>query len=228
MGKLYNEWISASASVKKRQQGKAKIFRKYASEVETINRIIKKPPHEVSVLEFGMGWGYWSRMAAAFNFKVTGVELSPERIRHAEALGVKVTTELADIPPQSIDFIYTNQVLEHIPEPGKILRQLHNLLPIGGVILIRVPDGSGVSSNIKKQGWKPEMNAVHPLEHINTFTRSALVKFGLANGFEPLRPPFRLSCHNPSHFLRSVKREFSDRYRAPHVYFKKVRQEPVQ
>lgn len=223
MSALYGDWISADDSLDKRQYGSANIFRKYAAEAETISRIVGKPPHQTSVLEFGMGWGYWSRMAAAFNFRVTGIELSPERIKHAHSLGVIAATDLAEVDYDSIDFIYANQVLEHIPEPDQVMRQLYNRLTVGGVILVRVPNGTGTSNTLRKKGWQPDMNAVHPLEHINTFTRSSLITLGRAIGLKPMRPPVRLSGNSPAHFLRSAKREISDRFLAPHVYFIKSR-----
>ena len=39
MEMLYGQWISAEQSLRKRRQGKAKLFRKYAAESETIARI---------------------------------------------------------------------------------------------------------------------------------------------------------------------------------------------
>ena len=219
---LYGKWINAEQSRRKRQHGKAKIFRKYAAECETIARLINKPPHKIRVVEFGMGWGYWCQMATAFNYDVTGLELSKERIDHAKSLGVSVATDFSQINAATVDFVYANQVLEHVANPRETIQQLANLLCPGGVLLIRVPDGSGIANSVRKSGWEPSMNAVHPLEHINTFTRDCLLALASDLGLQEIRAPVRLSAHTPVHFWRSIKREFNDRFRLPHIYLSRV------
>ena len=215
---LYSQWISAGQSRRKRQQGKQKLFRKYAAECETIARMIDKAPHDIRVVEFGMGWGYWCRMASAFNYNVTGLELSSERISHARTLGVSVATDFNDIEHSSVDFIYANQVLEHVANPGEIISQLKKLLAPSGILLLRVPDGRGVADTLRKTGWTPSLSAIHPLEHINAFTRTCLLTVSRGIGLQEIRPPLRLSANSPGHFLRSAMREFNDRLKLPHIY----------
>lgn len=215
---LYSQWISAEQSRRKRQQGKQKLYRKYAAECETIARLFNKPPHDIRVVEFGMGWGYWCRMAAAFNYNVTGMELSAERIAHAQSIGVTVAQNFSDIEPGSVDFIYANQVLEHVAHPGEIIRQLKQLLTPSGVLLLKVPDGRGIANTLRTRGWVSTMNAAHPLEHINTFTRKCLITICRETGLKERRAPIRISANTPGHFWRSAMREFNDRFRLPHVY----------
>lgn len=222
MSLLYEQWISAAASMRKRQHGKKKQFRKYAAECETIARMIDKPPHDIRVVEFGMGWGYWSRMAVAFNYQVTGLELSSERIAHAQSMGVQVATDFKQIPESGVDFIYANQVLEHIANPREILAQLKALLAPDGILLIRVPDARGIAHRLRRNGWAPSMSAVHPLEHINAFTRTCLLTVASELELKEVRAPIRLSAHTPAQLWRSAMREFNDRFRLPHIYFRKT------
>ncbi len=215
---LYGQWIDADQSRRKRQQSKSKLFQKYAAECETIARLIDKPPHDIRVVEFGMGWGYWCRMATAFNYKVTGMELSSERISHAQSMGVSIATDFSDIEASSVDFIYANQVLEHVADPAQIISQLKTLLAPSGVLLLRVPDGRGVADTLRTSGWSPSMNAIHPLEHINAFTRTCLVTLCRGLGLKEISAPVRLSANTPGRFWRSARREFNDRFKLPHVY----------
>lgn len=215
---LYSQWISAGQSLRKRQQGKPRLFRKYAAECETIARMTGKPPHKTRVIEFGMGWGYWSRMAAAFNYNVTGLELSSERIAHAQAMGVAVADDFSQVEPSSADFIYANQVLEHVADPRDIIVQLKSLLAPSGILLLRVPDGKGIANTLRNSGWHPSLEAIHPLEHINAFSRRCLIQNAAELGLREVRAPVRLSANTPAHFWRSAMREFNDRFRLPHVY----------
>lgn len=219
---LYSQWISAEQSRRKRQQGNQKLFRKYAAECEIIARMIGKPSHEIRVVEFGMGWGYWCRMAAAFNYQVTGLELSSERVAHAQSLGVNTASHFSDIEASSIDFIYANQVIEHVASPVEIITQLKKLLTPTGVLMLRVPDGRGIADELRANGWNPSMSAIHPLEHINAFTRSCLLATGQQIGLTEISAPFRLSAHTLTHFWRSAMREYNDRFRRPHVYLRQT------
>lgn len=219
---LYSHWISTEQSRRKREHAKSKLFRKYAAECETIARLVKKPPHKIRVVEFGMGWGYWCRMAMAFNFQVIGMELSPARVAHAKSLGVSAVGSFDQIENASIDFIYANQVFEHLANPLEILGQLTELLAPNGVVLLRVPDGRGIAQTLRRTGWNQQMKSIHPLEHINAFSRDSLIQMASLVGLTECRAPMRLSCHNPAQFFRSAKREFNDRFVLPHVYFKRA------
>jgi len=222
MNLLYSEWISAQESLKKRRTGKAKQFRKYAAEAELLGRMIDKHNHDISVVEFGMGWGYWSRMAAAFNYQVVGIELSQERIQHAQSLGVPSVANIGDISAASVDFIYANQVFEHIANPLETLKELTTLLCDGGVIHIRVPDGANLAAQLKENGWSPSLEAIHPLEHINAFSRSSLVKLASSAGLTEIRAPLRISARSVGNVWLSIVREYRDRYKEPHIYFTKA------
>jgi len=155
-------------------------------------------------------------VARAHGLAVTGFELSARRRRHAQEMGLDVITELPP-PGEHYDVVYANQVFEHLPDPLETLRQLGARLAPGGLIYIRVPDGRGVADTLSWRGWIPELDAIHPLEHINCFIRSTLLKLGAGAGFEVVNPPLRLSWGN---VLGGLRREFADRYVTTHLYFR--------
>ena len=120
---LYQDWIDSVRSLHKKQSAKSKLFRQYAGQVHTLARLFNRPPHQVRVLDFGMGWGYWSRMAQAHGFDVTGYELSPQRGRHARDMGIKVVDKLPENGAR-FDYIHANQVFEHLSDPLQTLKDL--------------------------------------------------------------------------------------------------------
>lgn len=187
-----------------------------------ISRLIDRAPHETSVVEFGMGWGYWCRMAMAFNYRVTGIELSPERVAHAASMGVASVPAIDHLPPASVHFIYANQVFEHLAEPQQTMRELSALLAEDGVMLIRVPNARHTASQLRSNGWQPELAAIHPLEHINAFTRSSLLRAARCARLRPASVPLRLGSRSLKHFWSSARREFNDRFREPHIYLVKA------
>ncbi len=218
MGRLYDRWVDQARSLEKKRHAKASRYRQYAGQIMTLMRIFPARPDSIRVLDFGMGWGYWARMAAAHGLDVCGFELSPARRAHAEAMGVRVIDRL----PQAgdcFDFIYANQVFEHLADPRATLQALVARLAPQGVLQIRVPDGRGIAARLESSGWSPDMDAIHPLEHINCFDRAALLSFTAGAGLRAFDPPARLSWGN---LPGSLRREFNDRFRAPHLYLRRA------
>jgi len=216
MQALYRNWIDNERSLRKKRNAKAKLFRQYAGQIQSLTSLLAGAPSQMRVLEFGMGWGYWSRMAQAHGLDVTGYELASERRDYARAMGVKVVAELP-APGAHFDCLYANQVFEHLPDPATSLRELCARLAPGGLVYIRVPDGRGIGERLARQGWSPELDAIHPLEHINCFTRKTLIELGAGEGLKPLNPPLRLHWGS---FLSGLRREISDRYLTTHVIFR--------
>ena len=214
---LYGEWVDNAASLLKKQNTKARLFRQYAGQLETIGRLFKRLPHETQLLEIGMGWGYWCRMAKAFGYSVQGLELSPERIDYARGMGVEVIEKLPDSGPH-YDFIFANQVFEHLEQPLHTLRELVDCLKPEGIVYLRVPDGRGVEKRLRHKGWQSELDAVHPLEHINCFTRESLITLAKNAGLKPVRASLRIDV---TRFWGGLKREINDRWLTTHIFFQR-------
>ena len=213
---LYDNWVDAEASLAKKQNAKAKLFRQYAGQIETLSRLFSRPPQQVKLLDFGMGWGYWSRMALAFGFQVQGLELSTQRAEYARAMGIEVVDQLPDAGPR-YHFIYANQVFEHLENPLQTLQLLQSRLKPDGLIYLRVPDGGDIEKNLERSGWNSDLDAIHPLEHINCFTRASLISLASRAGLQPLQPPLRLNLRS---LWGGIKREYADRFVTTHIYFK--------
>ncbi len=214
---LYGEWVDQQKSRGKKQQAKAKLFRQYAGQLDTISRLLPLPPHQSNILEYGMGWGYWSRMASAFGYQVSGLELSPERVEHVRSLGLKVIDALPEAG-EHFDLIYANQVFEHLDQPMQVLSDLSTCLKPDGIVYLRVPDGAGVEKTLRQSGWNASLDAIHPFEHINCFTRKTLILLGRKAGLVPVQPPLRIEL---SRFWGGLKREVNDRWFTTHVFFRK-------
>ncbi|MCP4980708.1 MAG: class I SAM-dependent methyltransferase [Gammaproteobacteria bacterium] len=213
---LYRDWIDHEASLKKKQTASAKLFRQYAGQLHSLARLFDKRPDQTRVLEYGMGWGYWSRMAQAHGFDVVGYELSPQRVEYARQMGIRVIDSLPSESP-GFDCIFANQVFEHLPEPLQTLQELCRHLRPGGFVYIRVPDGRGVAGHLRQKGWSPALDAIHPLEHINCFTRNTLIMLGDNAGLKPFNPPLRINLDS---FWGGLKRELADRLLTTHLFLR--------
>ncbi len=217
MSALYGKWVDNEKSLHKKQQANARLFRQYAGQLENISQLFRQPSHQLKILEYGMGWGYWSRMASAFGYQVSGLEVSPERVEHARSLGVNTIQSLPD-GGSNFDFIYANQVFEHLDHPLQTLCELRDQLKTGGIIYLRVPDGRKVESQLRSHGWSENLNAIHPLEHVNCFTRKTLKTLAKNARLNPVQPPLRVDIKR---FWGGLKREINDRWLTTHIYFRR-------
>lgn len=98
------------------------------------------------VLDVGCGGGLLSEAMAASGAHVTALDLAPELIEvarlHLLESGLDVdyrlqsVESLADEAPASFDAITCMEMLEHVPDPGSVLRACAKLLKPGGVLLL--------------------------------------------------------------------------------------------
>jgi 2-polyprenyl-3-methyl-5-hydroxy-6-metoxy-1,4-benzoquinol methylase len=200
---LYEEWIDPGVVFRNHQRNDGlAVFTKHAQEVATIIAHIQKVPADIKVLDFGMGWGQWALMAKGFGCDAYGTELSEARIRFAKSNGVKIVG-LNELSGHSFDFINTDQVFEHLPNPLETLVHLRAALHKDGLLKICVPTANDISRRIALMDWtapkgtKNSLNAVAPLEHINYFRRESLLRMAsLADMQEvsiPLMTQYRFS-----------------------------------
>lgn len=219
MKKLYEDWIGSESSQEKKAKAALPFFTAYARDMERIASLLEKKPGELHLIDYGMGWGYWCLMAKAFGFKVTGIELSRERIEFATANGIATLDDISRVAAESVGFVNADQVFEHIPAPKNTLKELAALLLPQGVIRIAVPDGGSVRERLKDQSWSASKDALHPLEHINCFTGKSLVHLAREAGLE-LISPWSLWKKGP-HFLRYLPHFLYHQYATTALYFKK-------
>ena len=201
MLRLYEYWIDSGKVFNQGLQGdNLDYYSAYAQELMYIISHFGKVPSALNFFDFGMGWGKWALMAKAFGCNSYGTELSPERIEHAKSNGIKIVT-WDEIPQHRFDFINTEQVFEHISEPLQTLSHLQKALKPEGILKISVPTANDIERRLKLMDWKAakdsknSLNPVAPLEHINYFRRSSLMKMasklGMAEVFIPVSTQIR-------------------------------------
>lgn len=216
MQALYLDWIDHAQSLQKKQMAEASLSDKYARQIASLSGLITESPSTCRMLDYGMGWGYWARTAQTHGYQVEGYELSQQRSAHARAMGVDTIDRLPE-PGPHYHFIYASQIFEHLSDPKQVLVELSQCLGPGGIIYLRVPDGRGVADWLNERGWSPDLDAIHPFEHINCFTRKTLLALANHTGLKPVNPPLRV---NRDSVWGSIKREFADRYLTTHLFLR--------
>lgn len=196
--RLYDDWLIHEDREEElsRERLPPRQLAYFANEVLTIGRLMNRPHHEVRVLDYGLGRGWWCRMAQAFGFETLGTDLASGLVTEARRQGINAI-EVEQLPGQRFDFINTEQVFEHLARPLQVLRLLRSLLSPGGHVKISVPDGRGLERRIPLMDWtaprwsRRYLLAATPLIHINTFTQRSIAAMAERAGLSPVPVPLR-------------------------------------
>ena len=95
------------------------------------------------LLDVGTGDGRFLATALKAGYAVTGTEVSKAGAAFAQQRGFNVHFgQITDLtfPKASFDAVTIWHVLEHVPDPHAVLRNVHALLRPGGVLAVAVPN----------------------------------------------------------------------------------------
>jgi SAM-dependent methyltransferase len=84
------------------------------------------------VLEVGSGAGYLQDVVKDY----TGLDISPSARRHYHKPFVAASATEMPFQPGSFDVIWTINVLEHVPNPESMLREMRRVLKPGGLLYV--------------------------------------------------------------------------------------------
>jgi len=148
---------------------------------EVLNALALLKSPNPKILDYGCGSGDFIKIIKALNIDSFYSEVIPDK--GLDDNGIKFIN-IFDCKVK-FDYIYTNQVFEHLNNPFIVLKKLTQLLNDKGIIKIEAPNGAGIKRRIKRGiHWdsiytnKKQFNQVGPLEHINCFTFKSLANLG--------------------------------------------------
>lgn len=160
-------------------------LREERGQVETAARALSRIEATVApgrLLDVGCWTGSFVVEAKRRGWEATGVEPSAWAATRARQRGVDVhECQLLDAPLVAgcFDVVVSNDVLEHLSDPGAVLDRISELLVPGGALYLTVPDaGSRVARVMGRRWW-----AVLPM-HLQYFTRSSMRLLLSRHGFE--------------------------------------------
>ncbi len=134
------------------------------------------------LLDVGFGSGGLLREAQRHGWDVHGVEVSTAAVERARGFGVKAhcgELESAAYSDGVFDVVVISELLEHLPDPFSLLRELHRILRPGGMCLATTPNGRGLSGRFLGARWIVAASD----EHLHLFSAAALRKLFAGAGF---------------------------------------------
>ncbi|MBI5233605.1 MAG: class I SAM-dependent methyltransferase [Deltaproteobacteria bacterium] len=142
-----------------------------------------------SMLDIGCGPGFFLKNGLGRGWDGLGFEPSRQAAMHAKGLGIEVVNaffneDTASSVDREFDAVHLSEVLEHVPDPGRVLKTAKGLMAEAGVICCVVPnDFSPVQKVLtRKLGFSPYWLA--PPHHINYFSFSSLSGLMERSGFK--------------------------------------------
>lgn len=219
LSEMYGNWLSTEEHQTEAHAAFAHLLTiphatRDGHELMWASKHLGKPLSNMRTLDYGMGWALWARIAKELGCESFGFDLSSVRMEAATQHGIKVL-EADNFPAESFDFINTEQVFEHVPDPLALAVQLSMALRPGGILKVSVPNGADILHRLKIGNWaaekgtKQSLNPVAPLEHINCFTEKSLVKMGAKVNLMPIPKntfaQFAFLSHKGTINLRAAK-----------------------
>ena len=151
-------------------------------------------------LEVGCGLGYGIEDAVRRGWDACGQDVSPFFAEQVESrLGVQVFVgQLGEAcyPEHSFDAVYIDSVLEHLPSPMQMLREVHRILRPGGVVHLTVTNESALVNKLRGLLLKMAAGERSPI-------LSPLAYPVHLVGFTP--HTLKLACHSAGFEMRSLE-----------------------
>jgi O-antigen biosynthesis protein len=150
-------------------------------------------PRQARVLEFGCATGYMSEvLRARLDCAVTGVEISPEAAAVAADRCDQVIVGDAEeldfdelLGDERFDAVLFADVLEHLRDPGALLRRVRPFVADEGVVIASVPNVAHASVRLALLGGEFRYRETGLLDeaHIRFFTRDSIQDLFEESGF---------------------------------------------
>ena len=154
----------------------------YLKTAESQLCLIQKYSNGTSLLDVGCAQGFFLFNASKAGYIAKGIEISQDAAEYAiKEFGLDVEAkpfEELQFPEDHFDVVTLWQVLEHVPYPLTILKEVHRILRPGGLLVVSTPNIEGIPAKILRKRWWDIKRL-----HINQFTTKTLTDILRNAGF---------------------------------------------
>ena len=144
--------------------------------------LIQKYTSGTNLLDIGCAQGFFLFSASKVGYTTKGIEISRDAAEYARGeFGLDVEAkpfEELRFAENHFDVVTLWQVLEHVPYPLMILKEVHRILKPGGLLVVSTPNIEGIPAKILSKRWWDIKRL-----HINQFTTRTLTDILQNTGF---------------------------------------------
>ena len=145
--------------------------------------LIKNYKNGTTLLDVGCGEGFFLFNASKAGYTTKGIDISQDAAEYARReFGLNVEAKPfkeLQFPENYFDVVTLWQVLEHVPYPLIVLKEVHRILKPGGLLATSTPDIEGIMAKIFRRKWWNLRRL-----HINQFTAKTLADMLNRAGFK--------------------------------------------
>lgn len=117
------------------------------AEIEWIRqRLLKVGHRDLSFLDAGCGDGMYVELVGQQFFRAYGVDISGpklaaarKRMPYPSFTFLEASIEALPVPSDSISLVLCSEVMEHLPDPQGLLKELYRITAPGGYLLLTTP-----------------------------------------------------------------------------------------
>lgn len=168
---------------KKDKEAYLGIYDKIYKRARAYISLIKKYKEKGKYLDVGCSYGIYLKAAREAGYAVSGVEIAPHAAKYAKKeLKLDVfngTLDQAKFKKNTFDIVTLYDVLEHVPNIHKFLKEIYRVMKPGGILVIQSPNSQSFAFRILGTKW----NWLLVPNHLWHFSYPVLNKILLANGF---------------------------------------------
>ena len=151
------------------------------------------PLEAKKILEVGCGDGiFLGELAKRQNAEVWGVELDSNAAMKAKSktekiFNLSIEDAINQLPKNYFDCIIFNDVLEHLSDPNKVLKLMHQLLAHQGCVVVSIPNVRflpQIYHYIIQKDWKYDPNGgILDITHLRFFTKKSIIRMFDETGY---------------------------------------------
>lgn len=155
-------------------------------------------PRGGRVLDIGCSTGVFLDLYKEAGCDTWGVESSGSASVAGEK-GHKIIKgffENVKLPKNYFDLVILNHTLEHMDDPLRVLKEVHDILKRDGIVFVDVPNAGGLGAKLLGKDWPYRL----PKEHKHQFTKENLSSLFRKAGFDVTHFESRsgiFECANP-------------------------------
>lgn len=144
--------------------------------------------HQGRFLDVGCSTGALVAAAAARGWQAKGVDVSRWATQQARSHGLAVATgtlEPQHYPDATFDVVHSSHLLEHVPNPAAVLREMRRILKPDGLLSLEVPQETRSFQQAFRR-WRGDRPR-YPSPHLFFFTTQTLTALLRASGFQTVQ-----------------------------------------
>lgn len=164
---------------------------------------IERYQQKGSILDIGCGPGLFLKVAREKGWRGQGIELSKWAFEYGKKQGLSMINknlEDASLESGSFDVVTMWDVIEHVEDPSRLLKEAHRIMKKSGLLVLNTPDIGSLFAKLTGKRWWNLMRM-----HIYYFDRKTIRKILEKSGFEIIKVKSYARVITPKHAVEWLK-----------------------